>query len=141
MFKIRSFSFNEKDLTQHAFAIRQKVFVEEQQVDAREEYEHEEESMHYLIYADDIPVGTARWRKTEDGIKLERFAVLPEYRKQGAGIALVKKVLSDVLPFDQTVYLNSQVNAMNLYRRAGFKEEGELFYEANIPHYKMKFVR
>jgi predicted GNAT family N-acyltransferase len=26
---------------------------------------------------------------------------------------------------------------MNLYAKAGFEPEGELFYEANIPHYKM----
>ncbi|MEP7265247.1 MAG: GNAT family N-acetyltransferase [Bacteroidota bacterium] len=123
-----------------AFAIREKVFVQEQKVDQREEYDsHEEESKHYLIYDDAVPVGTARWRTTSNGIKLERFAILPVHRKKGAGITLVKKVLDDVLVFNKPIYLNSQVAAMNLYRRAGFKEEGELFYEANIPHYKMTY--
>lgn len=139
MFTIKSFDFSNQELAKQAFAIRQKVFVEEQKVDAREEYEHEEESKHYLIFDDDTPVGTARWRTTENGIKLERFAVLPLHRKKGAGLLLVKKLLDDVIPLNKTIYLNSQVSAMNLYKRAGFKEEGDLFYEANIPHYKMTY--
>lgn len=140
MFTIKSFNFQEKSYADIAFSIRDKVFVQEQKVDREEEYDsHEEEARHYLIYADGIPAGTARWRKTDNGIKLERFAILPEFRKQGAGITLVKAVLDDVLVFNKTIYLNSQVSAMNLYRRAGFKEEGDLFYEANIPHYKMTY--
>jgi predicted GNAT family N-acyltransferase len=140
MFKVVSFPFSDKDRAEKAFSIREKVFVQEQKVDQREEYDsHEEESQHYLIYDDEIPVGTARWRNTDKGIKLERFAVLPEHRKKGVGISLVRKVLDDVLIFNKPVYLNSQVSAMNLYKRAGFKEEGDLFYEANIPHYKMTY--
>ncbi len=140
MFTVKSFNFHEKEYAALAFSIRDKVFVQEQKVDREEEYDsHEEESRHYLIYADGVAAGTARWRKTDNGIKLERFAILPEFRKQGAGITLVKTVLADVLVFNKTIYLNSQVTAMNLYRRAGFKEEGDLFYEANIPHYKMTY--
>jgi predicted GNAT family N-acyltransferase len=35
--------------------------------------------------------------------------------------------------------LHAQVPAMSFYLRAGFVPEGELFYEANIPHYKMTY--
>ena len=141
MFEIKSFRSTNKHLADTAFSIRQKVFVEEQKVDAREEYdEHEEESRHYLLYKDKTPIGTARWRQTDKGVKLERFAVLQEFRKDGAGSFLVNKVLSDVKPLNKTIYLNAQVAAMNLYKRAGFKEEGDLFYEANIAHYKMVYV-
>jgi predicted GNAT family N-acyltransferase len=142
MFTIESFSIDDTLKATAAFEIRRKVFVEEQQVDQREEYDaHEQEARHYLIYKDDIPVGTARWRSTDKGIKLERFAVLPEYRKSGAGSMLVSRVLDDVVPFNKKIYLHSQVAAMNLYSRAGFEPEGELFYEANIPHYRMVFKR
>lgn len=141
MYTIKSFSSKDKSLAEIAFTIRQKVFVEEQKVDAREEYdEHEEESLHYLLYKEETPIGTARWRQTDKGVKLERFAVLPEFRKEGAGSFLVNAVLNDVKPLNKKIYLHSQVAAMNLYKRAGFKEEGELFYEANIPHYRMVFI-
>src|SRR5690606_41970150 len=79
------------------FKIRELVSVIEQQVDAAEEYdEFETSSNHVLASIDGSPVGTARWRFTENGVKLERFAVLEEARGNGVGQALVAAVLADV---------------------------------------------
>lgn len=140
MFSIESFTIKDRESANIAFEIRRKVFVEEQHVDQREEYdEHEDEARHYLLFADDKPAGTARWRLTNNGIKLERFAVLPAFRNKGAGSALVRKVLEDVVALNKPIYLHSQAAAVSLYRRAGFEQEGDLFYEANIPHYKMTY--
>jgi predicted GNAT family N-acyltransferase len=136
--KIISFNINDKLHADMAFAIRQKVFVEEQKVDGDEEYdEYESIATHYLVYVDDQPAATSRWRHTDKGIKLERFSVLPEFRNKGIGAALVKHVLSNVVPLKKLIYLHAQVAAMNVYARNGFEPIGELFYEANIPHYKM----
>ena len=136
--KIVSFDFNDKEQAEAAFAIRQKVFVEEQKVSREEEYdEHESTANHYLVYVDDKPVATARWRFTDKGIKLERFSVLSEYRNQGVGSALINHILSVVKSYEKLIYLHAQVAAMNVYSRNGFEAVGELFYEANIPHYKM----
>ena len=142
MYHIKTFNTDNDALAEIAFSIRQKVFVDEQKVDAREEYdEHEKESTHYLLSKDEHPIGTARWRHTDQGIKLERFAVLKEHRGEGAGSFLVNAVLQDVLPFNKKLYLHSQVTAVNLYKRAGFVAEGQLFYEANIAHYKMVYKK
>ncbi len=135
-----SFKISDKAMADHAFAIRQKVFVDEQMVSPEEEYDDFEESAtHFLALVDHDPAGTARWRFTDKGVKLERFAVLANFRKQGVGAALVNTVLKEVLPLNEKIYLHSQVSAMNLYEKAGFVSEGELFYEANIPHYKMVY--
>lgn len=140
MVEVKSFKTDEKENASIVFAIRQKVFVEEQKVSHEEEYdEYEDESMHYMLLVEKQPAGTARWRFTKDGIKLERFAVLPDYRNKGYGSFLLNTVLKDVIPFGKKIYLNAQVNAMNLYSKAGFTPEGELFYEANIPHYRMNY--
>ena len=121
MFEIVKFKIEDKDKASIVFDIRQRVFVDEQKVSREEEYdEYEDQSMHYMLLVEKQPAGTARWRFTNDGIKLERFAILPQFRNNGAGSALVKAVLSDVLPHQKMIYLNAQV-----------------FYEANIPHYKM----
>jgi predicted GNAT family N-acyltransferase len=138
MLRVIRFTTENQENAAIAFNIRQRVFVDEQKVSRDEEYDsHEDESSHYLLLVDETPAGTARWRFTDKGIKLERFAVLPEFRNHGAGSYLVQKVLEDVLPQNKTIYLHAQVAAINLYSRAGFKPIGELFYEANIPHYKM----
>ncbi|WP_210520827.1 GNAT family N-acetyltransferase [Hymenobacter terricola] len=125
-----------------AFTIREKVFVDEQGVPATlENDEHDRtDARHYLARAaDGTPAGAARWRETENGVKLERFAVLPGFRNQEIGAALLHAVLADVqveLP-DAEVYLNAQIGAVRFYERHGFKKEGEVFEEANIQHYKM----
>lgn len=133
---------SEKDL-QSVFHIREIVFVREQQVAPEEEYdEFEDKSTHFLASVNNEPAGTARWRRTKNGIKLERFAVLPEKRRFGVGQALVKAVLEDIekeLKGTQcTLYLHAQLPAIPLYAKFGFVQEGNLFMECGIAHYSMK---
>jgi predicted GNAT family N-acyltransferase len=120
-----------------AWAIRKEVFVGEQGVDEALEYEFEEVCRHFLALAEQKPVGTARWRETDKGIKLERFAVLREYRGMGVGEGLLKAVLSDI-PIGQRVYLHAQVAAADFYAKHGFKPIGLMFQEAGIDHYVME---
>nr|WP_158859847.1 GNAT family N-acetyltransferase [Lunatibacter salilacus] len=127
------------------FRIREVVFVEEQEVDPDEEYdEFETSARHFKALVDGVPAGTARWRFTDKGIKLERFAVLKEFRGIGVGQALVEAVLADIQQHPDsngnTCYLHAQVSAMGLYEKFGFQKEGDLFMECNISHYKMKLL-
>ena len=123
--------------------IRFEVFIQEQKVDEQEEYdEYEEESHHFLALAGGLPAGTARWRTTDKGIKLERFAVLLSMRGNGVGSALVKACLREALPNlknGQEIYLHAQVQALPFYQKLGFTAFGDLFSEAGIEHRKMKF--
>ncbi|GHB44250.1 GNAT family N-acetyltransferase [Mongoliitalea lutea] len=137
----------EKVLTQEQldiiFGIREKVFVIEQEVGPAEEYdEFENSSTHFLAKLDDTPAGTARWRYTDKGVKLERFAVLKEKREKGVGQALVKAVVDDIAAQPNSkgkkLYMHAQLDAMPLYAKFGFKQVGELFEECNILHYKME---
>jgi predicted GNAT family N-acyltransferase len=119
------------------FAIRKVVFVEEQNCPPELEWEYEDESTHFLAKVDGKPAGAARWRKTANGYKLERFAVAKEFRGIGVGQALVKAVLAD-LPADAGyVYLHAQIQAVSLYEKFEFEKHGEEFEEAGIRHYKM----
>jgi predicted GNAT family N-acyltransferase len=123
-----------------AFLVRRTVFVGEQGVDPALEYdEHEQNARHYLVLAGATPAGAARWRETSRGIKLERFAVIKEFRNNGIGKRLVEEVLRDVIPEGKKIYLHSQVKAVPLYERAGFRKSGKIFYEADIAHYYMEF--
>ncbi len=120
------------------FEIRRLVFVLEQAVDPNEEYdEHEDSSIHFLAKFQGIPCGTCRYRTTPNGIKMERFAVLKEYRGKDVGSALLQTALSSIGETNQKVYLHAQTHAEPFYAKHGFIAEGELFYEAGIPHYKM----
>lgn len=125
-----------------AYAIRRRVFVEEQHVPAEDEYdEFETTSKHFLARVDGVPAGTARWRRTSNGVKMERFAVLSEFRGAGVGKALVRTVLDSVfsqLPEPiESIYLHAQLTAMPLYAGFGFVPTGPQFDECGILHYKM----
>uniref|UniRef100_UPI004047F41C GNAT family N-acetyltransferase n=1 Tax=Algoriphagus sp. TaxID=1872435 RepID=UPI004047F41C len=132
-----------KEGLQAAFDIRELVFVVEQEVDAAEEYdEFEDSSVHFLAKVEGIPVGTARWRFTQNGVKMERFAVLKVARGKGVGQALVAAVLGDIDQHPDTngkkKYLHAQIHAMPLYAKFGFQVVGDQFEECAILHYKME---
>ena len=125
-----------KDL-QIVFAIRREVFVDEQNCPPELEWEFEDESTHFLAKVNGEPAGASRWRETDKGYKLERFAVLQKFRGFGVGQELVKTVLAD-LPADATyIYLHAQIQAVSLYEKFGFEKIGAEFEEAGIRHYKM----
>jgi len=126
-----------------AFTIREKVFVHEQNVPADAEYDAHDRAgttRHYLARVDGQPAGAARWRPTDHGVKLERFAVLSGFRNQGVGEALVHRVLADIraeAPDAAQVYMHAQLRAIPLYERTGFRKVGEMFEECDIQHYQM----
>jgi predicted GNAT family N-acyltransferase len=126
-----------------AFTIREKVFVGEQNVPADAEYDAHDRTgttRHYLARVEGQPAGAARWRPTDRGVKLERFAVLPEFRNRGVGEALVHRVLADIraeAPDAAQVYMHAQLRAIPLYERTGFQKVGEMFAECDIQHYQM----
>lgn len=124
---------------QEAFAIRHNVFVIEQVVDAEEEYdEFDKKCTHFIAYFNKKPAGTARWRfKTEETIKLERFAVESIFRNKGIGAALVQAVLND-LPYCKMVMMHAQLHAVAFYEKQGFEIYGPQFEEAGIQHFAMK---
>lgn len=117
--------------------VRRVVFVIEQNCPPELEWEYEEESTHFLATVNEQPAGASRWRKTDKGYKLERFAVLQEFRSLGVGQELVKAVLADLPADAEYVYLHAQIQAASLYEKFGFEKTGPEFEEAGIRHYKM----
>lgn len=140
MIEVKRFKYSDKELLKMCNTIRTKVFIEEQNVEPELEYEFEEDGNYFLLFYDKKPIATARWRKTSKGIKLERFAMLKEYRNKGIGSKLLGEVLKDVIHQKKKIYLHSQVSAVTYYERAGFVKKGDIFVEAGIEHYLMEFL-
>jgi predicted GNAT family N-acyltransferase len=143
MIEIVSFKVEDRpDLAEKANRIRQEVFVLEQRVDPKLEYdEYEADAIHYLLSIEGEAVATARWRETEKGIKLERFATLISYRNKGLGAELLQDIMEEVLPAGKKIYLHSQIKAIPFYERHGFVKIGDMFTEAEIEHYKMIYQK
>lgn len=126
------------------YAIRKEVFIEEQEILQQEEFdEFEDSSRHFLARINAKPAGAARWRTTDKGCKLERFAVMPGARENGIGSALVTAILEDIKKEKgqgQHLYLHAQLKSIPLYEKFGFKKVGDQFVECNIEHFEMERV-
>lgn len=117
--------------------IRRTVFIEEQQVPEKLEWDGlDRDAIQLLAFQHNgEPVATARM--LSDG-HIGRLAVLPAWRHRGIGRAMLATLLDiaqhQALP---KVYLNAQLNAIGFYTRAGFQLDGSIFMDAGIPHKRM----
>ncbi|WP_461452997.1 GNAT family N-acetyltransferase [Mucilaginibacter sp.] len=135
--KVEVNKINDAETLKIAHAIRYEVFVLGQNCPTDLEKADEDESTHFLAQVNGVPAGACRWRKTGNGYKLERFAVLNDFRGMGVGQQMVKTVLDDLPEDAEYIYLNSQLDAVGLYEKFGFVKDGLEFTEAGIRHYKM----
>ncbi|WP_125568145.1 GNAT family N-acetyltransferase [Companilactobacillus insicii] len=135
-----------KDLSsktyQDALDIRKKVFIKEQNVDSNIEIDGEDKCTHVTIYVNDIPAGTARYYPTNDnGIHIQRVAVLKEFRHQGLASVLLKDIINKAKAARYNyIILGAQDHAQDFYIQLGFKVIGEQYREAGILHHDMKFT-
>lgn len=138
MIQIFPFNYQHNLIASHAHEIRRKVFVVEQSVEPTQEFDRFETCcQHYLAYFENRAVGTARWRETDQGIKLERIAVLPQYRNHGIGTILLKHLIEDVKIHNKFIYVTAQLHMCAWFEKNGFALEGEEFIEVGIPHRKL----
>ena len=137
MTKIIDFDISDKEHYQQALAIREQVFIDEQQVERKLEVENEAAAHYYLLLLDELPIATGRWRKTSRGIKLERFAVLAQYRNKNYGSILLQHILQQLESRPEELYLHAQLKAIPYYQRQGFRTQGDMITAANIRHYLM----
>ena len=126
-------------LSQAAKAIREQVFIQEQNIAATEEWDDFDAiSTHFVLYQQEQAVATARLL-TNDSIG--RVAVLKQARGQGLG----QQLMQDVIAYAKAqgrcyVHLSSQVHAMGFYQGLGFVAEGEPYFDCGIAHIHMQLT-
>ncbi len=124
-----------------ALAVRREVFVDEQGIAEEEEYDGlDETAVHYVVTDGDRVIATARVRfPSATAAKVERMAVLKQYRRQGVGTRILTFILDDLrIRRLQLVVLHAQADVREFYRSCGFEETGEPFQEAGIEHVEMR---
>lgn len=119
--------------------IRARVFIEEQGVPFDLEVDGlDGEASHVLALVDGQPVGTARLRQVDGHGKVERVAVLLEWRGSGAGRALMA-ALHDLARQQglAEIELHAQIQVVPFYERLGYEASGPEFMDAGIAHRAM----
>ena len=93
----------------------------------------------FLIKNGEITVGALRLRKENNAIKLERMAILSEYRKMSFGIKAIYEVKKYCITKSESkIFLDSIYDIRDFYKKCGFVEIGGIFERVGLPHIKME---
>jgi predicted GNAT family N-acyltransferase len=124
-----------------AFTVRRAVFIIEQNIAEEEEYDGlDDKSLQFIARSSRKVIGTARVRfLSPEHAKIERMAVLKQYRRQGIGIHILNYIEAALRTRLVTeAILHAQMVAVPFYKACGFTTVGDTFYEAGIEHIKMQ---
>ena len=119
--------------------VRTIVFVKEQKVPKIVEFDGlDEESVHILVKLEKKTIGCARIRSIVGTMKLERVAILKDYRNKGFGKTLMRYLISYCEVRNATeIVIHAQYHLKKFYKDLGFNPRGEPFFEAGIKHIEM----
>ena len=145
---MHNFIFKEissKEEMNKSYSIRTRVFCEEQKISKEIEFDNLDHLCgHFLIFDGVKAIGTARVRQKEKGLlKIERVAVLKEFRRLKVGSTLIKNIIQYFLNSNDNIsfVLHSQVAVADFYKTLNFISYGNDFFEDGIPHIAMKYVK
>ena len=115
--------------------IRQKVFIEEQQVPQDIEWDNlDKQAIHFLGKEGNRPVACARLINNE---YIGRLAVLKDYRSHGWGGRLLRATEQYLIEHHKgRLSLNAQANSYTFYFKNGYRPDDIMHWDANIPHIK-----
>ncbi len=122
------------------YAIRRAVFIEEQNCPEEEDIDgFDAQALHLMVYVDEAPAATGRIWHDGTNFRIGRLAVKKEFRGQKLGDLALRLLLYKAFSSGaEALHISAQTYIMPLYRKFGFREYGEEFMEAGIPHYLMK---
>ena len=129
----------QKTVDDNIMQLRRNVFINEQNISEDEEFKNDEgEHFHLSLNIDSRLVGYARMKISQKRAEVSRVVVPIDLRCKGYGRDLMvwceKEALSKGCILIQ---LNSQKNAINFYKKVGYKTVGRFFKESGIKHKKM----
>jgi predicted GNAT family N-acyltransferase len=138
--QVRCFPIATEEDMKRCFDIRREVFVGEQEVPEELELDGLDSSArHFGVKADGQLIAACRVRIMGSAAKIERVAVLKDYRNKGIGRVLMKYLMNE-LGKNGDIHLfklSSQAHAVPFYEKLGFRTRGGEYLDAGIPHYDM----
>jgi len=118
-------------------AVREAVFIKEQQVPLELEWDGLDTSALHLLALNDAGEAIGCARLIGDG-SIGRMAVLKAWRGLGVGTALLEKAVECYRQHNiASIRLSAQVHAISFYEKAGFKVCSAPYLDANILHVDM----
>ncbi|CAL2044942.1 unnamed protein product [Caenorhabditis brenneri] len=130
-----------EECREDVYNIRRKVFIEEQNCPEHMEWDENEEkdSLYFVAFRGTLAVGCLRLRKIENDVfKMERVAVLKEFRRRGIASELIREAMlyTQTEAPNTSIYAYAQVSALQAYVSLGFTVLSKVWIEDGtfIPH-------
>jgi predicted GNAT family N-acyltransferase len=118
-------------------SIREEVFIREQAIPPELEWDGLDESCRHALALSHQGNAIGCGRMSAGG-HIGRISVLPQWRKQKVGTAIMEALLDYARAHDyKQVDVDAQTHAVPFYRSFGFAEQGKEFIDAGLPHIKM----
>ena len=145
MFKIKHFNeLNVNEMYEIARS-RYEVFACEQTIFCENDFDDVDKNCYHIFYENnDKVIAYARIIPKEfssyEDTSIGRVLVLPEFRRKN----LAKQLILSSIKFihntlnEKHITLSAQEYIKNLYSSCGFVEISNVYYEAGIPHIKMR---
>ena len=130
------------------FALRIKVFVEEQKVPIElelDEKDNSENTVHVGFFDNNKLIGVARLIDLDkDVIHIGRVAIDKDYRGKGIGRKLIvgcENIAKQILKKEVIIELSAQIQAEKFYESLGYNRVNDMIYlDAGIEHVDMRKV-
>lgn len=118
-------------------SIREAVFIREQGVPEELEWDGLDESCRHALALSHQGDAIGCGRILANG-HIGHIAVLPQWRKQKVGTAIMEALLDYARTHDyKRVDVDAQTYAVPFYHSFDFVERGKIFMDARLPHIKM----
>jgi predicted GNAT family N-acyltransferase len=119
-------------------SVREAVFIREQGITPEQEWDGLDEGCRHVLVLSHHGAAIGCARMFVDG-HIGRLAVLPTWRKQKVGTAIIEAMLDYARAHDYPqVDVDAQIHAVPFYQGFDFVKEGEVFLDAGLPHIKMR---
>ncbi|MEP3442645.1 MAG: GNAT family N-acetyltransferase [Sulfitobacter sp.] len=128
-----------KDL-ESCYALRRKVFVDEQGYSAEGEVDALDPLSHHLLaHEDGLSVATARVYLEDGTAKIGRVCVLNTFRGTGLGAGLILAAVALARDHGaKRAVLGAQIHAVGFYEKLGFSPYGDVYADEGEPHQMME---
>lgn len=127
-------------LPEAAKTIRLSVFIDEQGFEVEFD-DIDNRAVHLVMYDDTVPVATCRifYDNEKQAYIVGRVAVVKEYRSKHLGSLMMIEAENHIKNIGgKTIAVSAQCRVSDFYKKLGFSEEGEMYYDEFCPHILMK---
>ena len=117
--------------------IRTEVFIKEQGF--KDEFDTTDKTCsHIVLYDNEKPVATCRYFKEGENYHIGRVAIIKEHRRKHLGNKIMQIAEDEILKDGgKQIEVSAQVRVSDFYKKLGYNQVGDIFFDEYCEHIRM----